>query len=223
MHLSRLVLNPRSLTARRDLASPYQMHATLCRAFAAPDETPPRFLWRPETGRSGRLAHVLVQSEVQPDWEALAHQEGSHSYFAEQPQTKPLPLEHLQPEQTLRFRLQANPTVTRFDPEALRQRENGVTEKGKGKRRGIGSVEGQLEWLARQGERGGFAVLGAIVARSERLKVFKHAGGAPITLQSVLYEGHLKITDLEAFRAALRSGIGPAKALGFGLLSIAKG
>ncbi|MEW5935922.1 MAG: type I-E CRISPR-associated protein Cas6/Cse3/CasE, partial [Bacillota bacterium] len=38
----------------------------------------------------------------------------------------------------------------------------------------------------------------------------------------VLYEGHLKITDLEVFKRTLATGLGHAKALGFGLLSIAK-
>jgi CRISPR system Cascade subunit CasE len=42
-------------------------------------------------------------------------------------------------------------------------------------------------------------------------------------LQSVLYEGHLKIADLEAFQQTLAAGLGHAKALGFGLLSIGKG
>ena len=39
---------------------------------------------------------------------------------------------------------------------------------------------------------------------------------------SVLFEGELIVTDVEAFRAALVKGIGSGKAYGFGLLSIAR-
>jgi len=48
MHLHRIHLNPRCKRARGDLADPYQMHATLCRAFF-PQETkspPGALLWR---------------------------------------------------------------------------------------------------------------------------------------------------------------------------------
>lgn len=35
-----------------------------------------------------------------------------------------------------------------------------------------------------------------------------------------MFDGVLGVTDAEAFRVALREGVGPAKAFGFGLLSI---
>ncbi|MDW8091983.1 MAG: type I-E CRISPR-associated protein Cas6/Cse3/CasE [Meiothermus sp.] len=208
MYLSRLRLNPRHKQARTDLSSPYQLHATLCWAFAEPDQTPPRFLWRLE---EGEIPTVLVQSAVRPNWERLAQR--FPGYFAEASEPKPIPLEHLQPGQVLRFRLRANPTVTRKDPQNPDKR----------KRHGLKKVEEQLEWLHRQGQKGGFAVLGAMVAQSARVRMHKHTEGPPIVLQSVLYEGHLKITDLERFKETLAAGIGHAKALGFGLLSIAKG
>lgn len=200
MYLSKLLLDVRSRQARTDLANPYQLHATLCRALAPADQPPPRFLWRSEVGKTPQ---VLVQSANAPDWEALSQR--FPGYFAETPESKPLPLEHLQPSQVLRFRLKANPTVTR-----------------QGKRHGLKEVEEQLEWLSRQGEKGGFVVLGAMVVRSERVKMTKHSGGAPIVVQSALYEGHLKIADLETFKHTLATGLGHAKALGFGLLSIAR-
>ena len=217
MYLSKLLLDPHAPSARRDLANPYQMHASLCRAFAAPDEHPPRFLWRLETARNTRFPHVLVQSTAEPN------REGFGDYLCAPPEVRRLPIEHLQEGQPLRFRLRANPTVTRYDPEALRQRQDGSVDKGKGKRHGVTDVEGQFSWLARQGERGGFTILGAMVAESERVRITKHQGGPLITLQAVLYEGHLRIADLDAFKATLERGVGPAKALGFGLLSVAKG
>ncbi|WP_018466930.1 type I-E CRISPR-associated protein Cas6/Cse3/CasE [Calidithermus timidus] len=208
MYLSRLQLNPRHKQARTDLASPYQLHATLCWAFAEPEQSPPRFLWRLE---EGKIPTVLVQSVEMPRWEKLLQR--FPDYLTHPPEHKPIPLEHLQPGQVLRFRLRANPTVTRKDPENPEKR----------KRHGLKKVEEQLEWLHRQGQKGGFTVLGAMVAQSQRVRMFKHGGGSPIVLQSVLYEGHLKIADLENFKQTLATGIGHAKALGFGLLSIAKG
>lgn len=208
MYLSRLLLDPRHKQARTDLANPYQMHATLCHAFAEPEQTPPRFLWRAEEGKTPT---VLVQSIETPNWEKLTQR--FPGYFSQRPESKPIPLEHLQSGQVLRFRLRANPTVTRKDPQNPQ----------KSKRHGLKEVEEQLEWLSRQGRKGGFAVLGAMVAQSERVKMFKHTGGSPIVLQSVLYDSHLRITDLEAFKNTLTGGLGHAKALGFGLLSIARG
>jgi CRISPR system Cascade subunit CasE len=207
MYLSRLQLDPRCKQARTDLANPYELHATLCHAFAEPDQAPPRFLWRAE---EGKIPTVLVQSAQKPNWEKLARR--FPGYFTQAPEYKPIPLEHLQTGQVLRFRLRANPTVTRKDPQNPEKR----------KRHGIKKVEEQLEWLHRQGVKGGFSVLGAMVAQSKRVRMYKHDGSGPIVLQSVLYEGHLKITDLERFRQTLAGGLGHAKALGFGLLSIAK-
>ncbi|MER3481126.1 MAG: type I-E CRISPR-associated protein Cas6/Cse3/CasE [Meiothermus sp.] len=208
MYLSRLQLDPRCKQARTDLASPYQLHATLCHAFAEPNQTPPRFLWRAE---EGKIPTVLVQSVETPNWEKLTQR--FPGYFAQRPESKPIPLEHLQPGQVLRFRLRANPTVTRKDPQNPEKR----------KRHGLKSVEEQLEWLHRQGARGGFDLLGAMVVQSERVRMFKHTRDGEIVLWAVLYEGYLRVSDLEAFRRTLASGLGHAKALGFGLLSIGKG
>lgn len=209
MYLSRLQLDRNHKQARNDLSNPYQLHASFCRAFAPEDQKPPRFLWRLEEGKNPQ---VLVQSAEVPDWDTLSQR--FPGYFAQSPQTKPVPLEQLQVGQTLRFRLKANPTLTKKDPNN--------PESKKRFRHGLKDVEEQLQWLARQGPKGGFEVLGAMVAQSERLKMYKHDKGNPIIVQSVLYEGHLKITDLAAFKTTLQTGLGHAKALGFGLLSIAK-
>jgi CRISPR system Cascade subunit CasE len=198
--LSQLLLSHRSKQARTDLASPYKLHATLCRAFVPEDQTPPRFLWRLDEGKTQQ---ILVQSAVIPEWDVLSQR--FIGYFTQEPTFKPISLEHLQPAQTLRFRLRANPTVTK-----------------QGKRHGLKEIEEQLDWLSRQGSKGGFNVLGAMVAQSKRVKINKHADGTPIVVQSVLYEGHLKVTSPEVFKQSLEAGLGHAKGLGFGLLSIGK-
>ena len=39
--------------------------------------------------------------------------------------------------------------------------------------------------------------------------------------RGVVFDGHLRVTDERAFKAALANGIGSGKAYGFGLMSIA--
>lgn len=72
MHLTRLRLDPRSPQARRDLSDAYEMHRTLVRAFVrAPDQTPPRILWRAEPAAAWSDPVVLVQSQDVGDWSVL--------------------------------------------------------------------------------------------------------------------------------------------------------
>jgi len=220
MYLSKLTLNPRLKQVRQDIANPYDMHATLCWAFRKTGigEVPPcersktvdPFLWRLEQGPSE--ATLLVQSLSPPNWQALFER---HPGYAELDEKSPKPFEPaLRRGQLLRFRLRANPTVTKFDP-----------EKGKGKRHGLVKLEEQLAWLHRQGERHGFEVPGAMVSSAERIQARKRQNdaGRVMTLQSVTYNGHLRVNNPVAFLTALRSGLGHAKSLGFGLLSVAKG
>jgi CRISPR system Cascade subunit CasE len=42
-----------------------------------------------------------------------------------------------------------------------------------------------------------------------------------VTLAGVLFEGLLEVTDPDNLRLAIREGIGPGKAIGCGLLSVA--
>jgi CRISPR system Cascade subunit CasE len=49
----------------------------------------------------------------------------------------------------------------------------------------------------------------------------KEGESARIQVQAVLFEGRLEVVDPEKARATLERGIGPGKALGLGLLSLA--
>lgn len=209
MFLSQVQLNDRSRAAQRDITSPYQMHASLCRVFANPDQTPPRFLWRIDH-EPHHAPTLLLQSEVEPNWSALLQHPAFGDYCTALPQTKRLPLEQLKAGQILGFRLRANPTISKK-----------VSKGERGKRQGLILPEEQLQWLERQGQRGGFKVLEAVIVKSQRLVTQKHFGGAPITLQAVLFEGYLRIESLEAFQQTLCQGIGHGKGLGLGLLSVA--
>lgn len=204
MHLSRLTLNSRLARVRQDLANPYEMHSTLSRAFAAgPTERPSRFLWRLETVRSDELPVVLVQSHDRPRWGVI---EECFPVYLVEVGTKIFGLlDRLRVGQVLRFRLRANPTVTRA-----------------GKRRGLRSPDHQTAWIQGQGERHGFSVLGCTLSQPGLLRARQRKeSGNVITVQVVTYDGYLRVEDPVLLRGALASGLGHAKALGLGLLSVA--
>ena len=206
MFLHRLQVNPRCRDGRRDLADPYQMHATLCRAFSASDTRCPggEFLWRlePEADPSG-CPRILVQSRSLPDWSRIEVK----GWFEGEPNpaldlTTKLRLDALGPGDTFRFRIRANPCVTR-----------------NGRRLGILNLQDQEAWMRRKGEAHGFQIRSVQVAQEQMLRGKQH-GGNPIRVFSALFDGYLSVGDPGAFREAIRSGIGHGKALGLGLLSV---
>lgn len=203
MYLTRLRLDPRSALARRDLADPYDMHRSLVRAFVTDaEQTPPRFLWRLEPSAAWSSPELLVQSTEPGDWSGLAE---LPNYLKDEVQTREwAPQSWVREHETWRFRLFANPTVTRD-----------------GKRHGLVGEEAQLAWLARQGERLGFSVEAALVTGSELLR--SRQGERRISLLRASFEGRLRVRDADALATALCAGIGPGKAFGCGLLSLGRG
>ena len=205
MFLSKLTLSPppRCRQVLTDVASPYEMHRTLLRAFPGRDNGGPgRVLFRVEPDRPDRPPVVLVQSDKQPDWSALDPLDG---YLSEPPETKPF-APGLRAGQRLRFRLRANPTVKRD-----------------GKRHGLFQEADQLAWLQRKGQAGGFRPVAVTLARKVELR--SRATGtanhqAPQKHLAVDFEGILEVTNPEKLVETLAAGIGPAKGYGFGLLSI---
>lgn len=203
MYLTRLILDPRSSQARRDLADAYDMHRTLSRAFVMGNvEHPNRFLWRLERD-TNPWTHptVLVQSRDAGGWEVL---QGVPDYLQKPAESKRVELDRHVQEGVYRFRLMANPTVTRL-----------------GKRYGLMDEELQLEWLKRQGARHGFAVKSGVVSATDLLES-RRKPGVNITVQQVCFEGVLEVLEPHDVRKALLDGIGPAKAFGCGLLSLAR-
>lgn len=236
MFLHRLHLNLRCKEVRRDLANPYELHSTLCRAFAAPDRKCPQgeFLWRlePETDSDG-YPRVLVQSRSLPDWSRIA----VPAWFARAPDpaidlAAKLNLDSLRAGQTFRFRLRANPCVCR-----------------QGKRLGLLRAEEQEAWLDRKGQvQHGFSLPrlssfgleksspGRIDVRISQEQMLRGSrrDGSNIRVFSVLYDGILTVTDPVRFSLTLLGGrkkegdlekqiamgVGHGKAMGHGLLSV---
>jgi CRISPR system Cascade subunit CasE len=217
MLLHRVHIDLRCREARRDLADPYQLHATLCRAFAPPEvRCPPgAVLWRlePETDSAGN-PRIVVQSQGPAVWSRVGVRGWLASVDPAMDTAARLQLSSLQPNRVFRFRLRANPCVSR-----------------NGKRLGLMQLEEQEQWLVRKGAMHGFVPRAgdahAAHARSgirvsqERMLVGRQRGGNGIHIYSVLYDGFLTVTEPGAFVSGLRSGIGHGKALGLGLLSVA--
>ncbi len=226
MYLFRTHLNPRSKEARRDLADPYQMHATLCHAFFPPESACPQgaLLWRqePETDREGR-PRVLIQSRATPNWSRILAPDWLAKAEPGIDLVQKLALNALQAGHTFRFRLRANPCKT-----------------VQGKRQGLLHPDAQREWLGRKSEQHGFALSESAtpadfyfmqspegrayhdvrVSLGQMLAGSQHGSNA-IRVYSVLFEGRLTVTDPAQFRQALNTGIGHGKVMGLGLLSIA--
>lgn len=203
MWISKLVLDLRSKAARRDLASPYEMHRTLSRAVSqALKEKRERLLWRLEPVCRHERPVVLVQSLSNPDWSVL--EEGYAEVF---------PPKEFQPAlregQELRFRLRANPS--------LRLKETG-------KRVALKTRDEKLAWLARRLNEGGFRLqieddrVLAVILHDTYLEI--STGTHSIQVQAVLFEGVVRVENPCHAVHTLERGIGPGKALGLGLLSL---
>jgi CRISPR system Cascade subunit CasE len=106
--------------------------------------------------------------------------------------------------QALAFRLRANPTAKR-----------------EGKRFGLMTEGLQRAWLERKGAAAGFRPSLFQVACEGMAN--GHKGENTLTHLAVRFDGVLTVIDGDAFSAAIENGIGPAKAFGFGLLSVAPG
>lgn len=241
--LSRLLLDMRSRQVISELASPYEMHRTLMRAFPATDDLGGAraaygVLFRAESDLKDRVCRVYVQSNVEPDWDVLidAGYYSASGTSAVDFECKEITgsLQKVRRGQVLAFRLRANPT----------RRVGREGDPLKGKRVELQREQDQITWLQgkgsgdREGVPGGFE----LVARREmgagedaallwHLKVQCEgkvkgkkgtpAGGHSTTHLSVLFDGVLRITDVDAFLHTVRDGIGAGKAYGFGLLSLA--
>lgn len=217
LYLSRLLLNPISNQARREMHDPYNLHRTLMCAFADKRDQA-GVLHRLDVDPRSGLRFLLVQSQVEPDWSYLVEK----AYLAppnpfvpdENPAVKPFKLS-LHTGQILRFRLVANPTV-----------------KQEGKRRPLLEPKERHEWLETIGtgderkkrDSRGFKVLEMDLQQPRTQPSHIHRDNQishKLTLNIVQFDGFLQVTDPDKLITAVRTGIGPAKAFGCGLLSLA--
>jgi CRISPR system Cascade subunit CasE len=204
MYLSLLKLNPRSRRAMTEVSRPYELHRSIMRAFPYNKGGDlGRVLFRLDTDHNTGNITVLVQSRDKPDWTAM---NSTGDFLVEQPRCKSFE-PPVSSGMLLYFRLRTNPSVKRD-----------------GKRLGIIKEEEQATWLRRKARENGFEVLSLTVIPEGivRDSMADQTGARhKLSLLSTRFEGILRVTDSQAFRQALEKGIGSAKGLGFGLLSIA--
>jgi CRISPR system Cascade subunit CasE len=233
MYLSRLKLNLRSSDVQRDLADCQNLHRTVMSGFPEYDGNGGA---RAEFGVLYRIENpydscvdVLVQSRITPAWEKVS--EATAGYLAAEPEVKEVEGNYaaITAGQVFSFRLRANVTrkiKTKSGPDGKRRHGERVELWDDGRR---------LDWLARKGAAGGFEVVTVQVngvkthpairvnpdGKTRGNKSGRPDGPTRLTFGGVVFEGLLKVTDAAEFRKTLAAGIGPGKAYGFGLLSIA--
>jgi len=225
MWLSRLILDPRNRAVRRDLSDCHQLHRTLLGGFPSVQVSEPRreigLLHRLEQDRTGNPV-LLVQSLLEPDWSRLPSDYCLRGMGAgENPGLKPMGhiLDAIQTDSRFRFRLVANPT---------RRVSRDATHGGASSARVELRTEEQWhQWMLRQADTHGFRLEDLSTTPGLQNLIGLHAGrlqgkrnGKSVTLFTVRFEGVLQVADAEQFREAIRSGIGPGKAYGCGLISI---
>jgi len=238
MYLSRLRLNPRSRAVWRDLADCQAMHRTVMSGFRAtqlPGDARAAcgVLHRVEVNPRTGAVTLMVQSKEMPDWSWLDGYLLDTTGEEDNPACKQVDhlYESISHGTVLAFRLRANPTRkidTKSGPDSVRRN---------GRRVELSGQKEQIDWLRRKGEQGGFRLLTVraapaapdmatvpnVLAMPAQKAVGDRGGkgGSRMTFGAVLFDGELEVENAEAFRRTLETGIGPGKAYGFGLLSVA--
>ena len=205
MYLSRAELDPTRRETMVALVSPQKFHGAVENSFSGERR---RRLWRLD--QLGGKLYLLLLSEGVPDLTALCEQFGTGTA----PETRPYEplLERVTAGSCWQFRLTANPTRSKKDPDDLMAR---------GTLKPCYLEVEQEEWLRAQAAKHGFAVSeGSFVVTRKQTYHFKKNGTRPVTLLAVTYEGVLQVTDPEAFKALLCEGVGRGKAYGLGLMTI---
>ena len=228
LYLSQILLDSRERRIWRVLQSPYRMHAAIMQAFPGQKPHLAGVLFRIEMGQNNIFIPFLVQSRVRPEWNYLIEQYGSAVQL--HPVKDISDLKFTQGQQ-LRFCLRANPIVTKKDNKGR------LNKKGKAKtcRLPILIESHQLEWIRKKGlcvrrdkkdgtsVSGGFKVLQCLSINEPAWVHHKQGQKAPIKIGTVIFQGILRVTEPDAFlQNTVIRGIGPAKAFGCGLLSLAR-
>jgi len=196
MFLSQLTFDPIDRKAMRTLSDLYNLHQAVMYAFKAYGDRP-RVLYRLEPEMRHEQVVVLVQSPVKPHWSDEDRQ-GAGITGTWTKKFNPA----IKRGTALRFRLRANPTVTR-----------------KGKRFGLIRDEALHKWLIRREERIGARFMSFNMIDEGYLKGVK--GKKYIHIKIARFDGRLVVHNADTFLRQMETGIGPAKGFGCGMLSIA--
>lgn len=227
MYLTRAFLDPSSPNVRTDLRNPEGLHKTVMRAFPDNASPSPRseqaVLFRVDRDGRDRVV-LLVQSATEPKverWPAgYVLTVGSDidlasSNVRNNPAVRDVGAEHASIRSGARyaFRLQAN-TTRKIDTKSAID-----GSRRHGRRVPVRGDEARREWLARHAAAAGFSFSADDLSITE-VPASGGRSGKKVSVAGAMFEGILEVQDADVFRVALAKGIGPAKAYGFGLLSI---
>lgn len=220
MYLTWMRLDGAASEVQRALRDPQDMHRMIMRAFPAVMDPLEKaralysVLYRLEHDPRKGTLQLYVQSRMLPDWSTIEPRALAADGMPN-PSVKDVSAVYAQlgAGRMLRFRLRANPT-RKID---TKTRADGSHSNGR--RVPLHRTDEQLRWLERKGAEFGFELIRAGVVASGAAE-WLHSSSTNRTLQGVLYEGHLRVTDGARFQDGLARGLGPGKAYGFGLLSV---
>jgi CRISPR system Cascade subunit CasE len=203
LHLTQIMVSVEDAMRRLRIRDSYDWHQHVWKAFPQRDGEERNFLIRVD--RKEDLFRVWILSRsvpARPEWcpaDGYATKVVSDAYFGHD---------------RYRFSLLANPTRKKkaLNPDG--------SAKKNGRREPIRTNADLAAWLHRKAAAGGFAVEADSLRILPRGNEFFSKTGARGTHAAVEFQGTLTVCDHERFRAACETGIGSAKAFGFGLLAI---
>jgi CRISPR system Cascade subunit CasE len=186
--------------------NPYEVHRSLWHLFPKRPDDSRNFLFRIEKLQKDYGADILMQSMEAPiagdaDIRILAYREYDLSF---------------ENGQRLRFRLRGNPVKTIVDEKGRNSQKGGI----KKCRVPLIREEEQRSWFMRKLDTT-CRVESIIIQREVPLYFRKNKEQRTGKIQTLLFDGILCVQKPDAFLETLKKGIGPAKAFGCGLLSIA--
>lgn len=225
MHLTSFEINKARRGAQKLLGSPHAMHAAVMSSFP-PSATRVRddggrILWRVDHGPTSTRLYVV--SPERPDLTALVEQAGWPTAETWRTAEYSAFLEGLAAGAVWGLRLLANPTHSVVLPSP----EGALAEHGarrRGKRLAHVTAAQQLDWFVARAPSFGLDVVGpegpTVTVTAREVRTFRRGQGR-VTLSTAQFDGVARIVDASLLRTALRSGIGPAKGYGCGLMTLA--
>lgn len=188
--------------------NPYLLHEKIWQLFPEKDDERRSFLFRVENLGQIGVQHILLQSIHEP--------QPANGELVLVIKPKEVQFDGITNGASYRFMLRANPTK--------RIKDSGGKTSNQGKVRvPIIDEDEIIAWLSRQFE--GLAEIKAVtLARQDLLYFQKNKGNQNHfgKIQTVTYSGILTVIEAKLLVNKMIEGIGPAKAFGCGLLTLAK-
>lgn len=208
MYLTRVKLDISKRETQLAMSASGRFHGAIERAF---EQKQNRNLWRIDKLRGEY--YILILSEEVPNLKDFMEQFGDSKSSAETKEYEVL-LNKITDHSVWHFRMVANPTHCV------------KTKSGRGKVMAHVTPEHQMEWLKTKAAANGFELVddNCFVLANEWKNFYKKVSGKDMRVRLMLasFEGILRVTDVDAFRKALISGIGRGKAYGAGMLTVSR-